>query len=120
MDALPFQRLDRGRPHIERDFGVAFGPVEGGLDVVGVRRLCQIVASAQLDGLDGGRDAGEARQHHDQHLLIVGMQQLDTGKARGAAELEVDDGVAEGSLLQNLPDVLDRGGEHDLVAAALE
>jgi len=107
MDALPFERLDRGRPHVERDLGVAFGLVEGGFDVVGIGGFCEIVAGAELDGLDGGRNAGKACQHDDQHLLVVGMQQLDTGQPRGAAELEVDHGKAEGSLLQDFTDVFD-------------
>src|SRR4051794_14222055 len=120
VDAFPFQRLDRGRPGVERDLGIACGLVEGGLDVVGVRGLGEIMACAELDGLDGGGDAGKARQHHDQHLRIVRVQELHAGQSRGAAELEVDDGIAERSLLQNFPHVVDRGGEHDLVVAALE
>src|SRR5690606_15898871 len=57
VDALPLQRLDRGRAVGQFDLGGTGSAAEGGLDVVSVRGLGQVVAGAGLGGLDGGGNA---------------------------------------------------------------
>src|SRR3546814_12343966 len=52
VDMLPFDGLDRGRPRVERGVDIAFGALERRLAIVGVRRLGEIIGSAQLDRLD--------------------------------------------------------------------
>src|SRR3546814_13383052 len=57
VDAFPFERLDRGGPRDERRAGIALTLVKRVLDIVGVRRLDQIMRGAELDRLDRGGDA---------------------------------------------------------------
>ena len=46
VDALPLQRLDRGRAGAERGIGIPVLPCEGGLNLVGAGGLGQEVARA--------------------------------------------------------------------------
>jgi len=95
VNALPFQRLDRGGAFGQFDGHFAFCPSERGFDVVGVRRLGQIVAGTQFDGFDGSGNAGKTRQHDDQHERIVRVQGLHASQAgRLAFEFQIDHGVS--------------------------
>src|SRR3546814_5580290 len=49
MDMLPFDRLDRRRTGIERRFGIALRPLERRFDIVGVRRLGEIIGGARSE-----------------------------------------------------------------------
>ncbi len=121
VDALPLQGLDGAGPVGEFHLGVAFGKAEGGLDVVGVGGLGEVMAGAELHRFHRRGDAREAGQHHDAHVGVAGMQLLHAGQARGLAlELEVHDRVA--GLMQG-QQVFHAGqavGMQHAVAAALE
>src|SRR5574343_455022 len=121
VDALPLQRLEGGRAVAQGEVGLAFLALEGGLDVVGVGRLGEVVARAELDGLDRGGDAGEAGQHDDGHGRVVTVQRLHAGQARAAVgELEVDHRVRGRVAGQQGLHALEVGGTVHLPAAALE
>ena len=121
VDALPFERLDGAGAVGQLDFRVAFGEAEGGLDVVGVRGLGEVVAGAELHGLDRSGDAGEARQHHDAHLGIAGVQLLHAGQSgRLSLELQVDHGVVRIVRFEQRLHARQAVGLQHAVAAALE
>ncbi len=63
-------------------------PERGLFDVVGVRRLRQIVGGAELDRLDRGGDAGEAGQHDDPHRRVVRVQGRWTQARPEASRIE--------------------------------
>src|SRR3546814_8505823 len=64
VDAFPFERLDRGGPRDERRAGIALTLVKRVLDIVGVRRLDQLMRGAELDRLDRGGDARKIGRAH--------------------------------------------------------
>src|SRR3546814_17555631 len=57
--------------------GIALTLVKRVLDIVGVRRLDQIMRGAELDRLDRGGDARIAGQHDDPHRRRMRVQPLD-------------------------------------------
>ena len=73
VDALPLQRLDGRRLALGHfHVGIALASGERGFDVVGVGGLGQVVTGAQLDGFDGGGDAGVTGQHHNPAIRQLG------------------------------------------------
>src|SRR3546814_17817153 len=68
--------------------GIALTLVKRVLDIVGVRRLDQIMRGAELDRLDRGGDARIAGQHDDPHRRRMRVQPLDARQPRARAELQ--------------------------------
>ena len=90
MNTLPFQGFDGRGPVGQFNFDIACRAIERSFNIVRVGRLGKVMASAQLDRLNRGRNTGKAGQHHDEHVGIVRMQCLHTGQARRfAVEFEV-------------------------------
>src|ERR1700758_3731829 len=67
MDQLPLQCLEARLPVSQGDAGIPL-LVESRLDVIGVRRLGEIMAGAELDRLNSRADTGITRQHNDQRF----------------------------------------------------
>ena len=121
---FPLERLDRGRAVGQRRVDVArrraVGLAERRLDIVGVRRLGEIVGRAELDRLDRGRDAGIARQHDDPRRRVMRVDRLDARQPRGRAELEIDHREIGGALGKRARHGSLIGSDLDLISAALE
>ena len=63
--------------------GVSFIAVQGGDNLVGSGRLGQVMHGAELDGLHGGRHAGETGQHDNARVLVQrGQLRAQNGSAK--------------------------------------